>query len=70
MKRHVQLVHCTVGFINRLIDQTLVVEPQRVESLPATMQKVQHRAYFVPERFGLLGGEARAFHAATVYTYR
>jgi len=69
MKRHVQRVHCRIRFVDRLVDHAFFVKSQCVEALPASMEKVKHRPYFVPERFSLLGCKARAFHAYTVYTY-
>ncbi len=64
-----QLVHCAIRFVDCLVDHALPVKPQRVESPPAAVKKVKHRPNSVPERFGLLDGEARAFHAITVYEY-
>jgi len=69
MKLHVQVVHRAIGFVDRLIDGTLLVEPQRVDPPPASEEEMQHRPDSVAERFGLLDREAMAFHADTVYTY-
>ena len=67
MERHVQFVHRAIGFVDSPVDDAFIVEPQRVESLPASMEEVKHRPYPVPECVGLLGGEARAVQANTVY---
>jgi hypothetical protein len=62
MQRHVQFVHRTVSLVDYLIDGALVVESPRIESPTTTVEKVQHRPDSVAERFGLLGGKARALH--------
>jgi hypothetical protein len=69
MKRHVQLVHRTVSLVDRAVDHALIVEPQRIEPPPASIQEVQHRPDSVPKRFGLLDRQARAFHEYTEYQY-
>ena len=69
MEPHVQIVHRAVGFVDRLVDRAIRVKTQRVEPAPTLVKEVKHWPYSVSERFGLLGCEARAFHASTVYTY-
>lgn len=69
MQRHVQSMHRAVSFVDRLVDRAFLVKPSHVESLPASMKKVKHRPDPVTKGSGLLGREARTFHAVTVYKY-
>ena len=69
MQRHVQCMHRAISLVDRLVDRALLVEPPRVESLPASMKKVKHRPDPITESSGLLGSESEAFHAYTVYTF-
>jgi len=58
MELHVQVVHRAKRFVDRLIDRTLLVEPQHVQAPAASVKKVKHWPDSVPESFGLLGRKA------------
>jgi hypothetical protein len=59
MKLYVQVVHRAVRFVDRLIDRTLLVEPQHVQASPASKQEIKHGPDLVPENIRLLGCELR-----------
>jgi hypothetical protein len=61
-------VHRAVSPVDRLVDNVSLVKPQRVNSSTTPIKEVKHRPDSVPESFGLLGREAWASHADSVYT--
>jgi hypothetical protein len=69
MELHVQVVHRAVSSVDHLVDRATCVKSQRVEPAATLVKKVKHRPDSVPERFGLLGCQSRAFHAYAIYTY-
>ena len=59
VKLHVQVVHGTVRFVDRLIDRVLLIEAASVEPTAASVEEVEHRRELVPEGVDLRRCDAR-----------